>query len=201
MRTTERFPSAFAGILLFCAAASRVLPHPPNFAPMTAMAVFAGWVFPRYWSAIVAVAATMLISDIGLALLRDDWGYLFHGMLPIIYGTFAIITALSRSITRRRRSFGGVLLALVSGSLLFFVVSNFFVWALGTMYPHTLDGLATCYAMAIPFYHVNGLAPFELVRNAIAGDLVYTCAIWGAYFIVNRRWASLVANTVPLRNK
>lgn len=199
--TSERFPSAFAGVLLFLAAASRVLPHPPNFAPITAMAVFAGWVFPRYWLAVAAVTATMFISDVGLALLHDNWGYLIHGMLPIVYGTFAIMIALSRTIARQRRSYSGVLVALVSSSLLFFVVTNFFVWAFGTMYPHTLDGLATCYAMAIPFYHVNGLAPFELLRNAIAGDLVYTCVIWGAYFVVNRRWGSVVAGTVFLRNK
>ncbi|GIV52326.1 MAG: hypothetical protein KatS3mg038_2847 [Candidatus Kapaibacterium sp.] len=197
----KRFPETVAGILLFVAAASRILPHPPNFAPITAMAVFAGWIAPSYWAALSLVTATMLASDVGLALLHGDWGYLFHGMLPVIYGTFAIIIVISRLVGKRRRSFGAVAAVLVGSSLLFFVVTNFFVWLLGSMYPHTLEGLAMCYAMAVPFYHVNGLAPFELVRNALGGDILYALCLFGAYRVAGgRTWTASAIATPPAKH-
>lgn len=194
-RLQKRFPETLAGILLFAAAASRVLPHPPNFAPITAMAFFAGWIFPSYWTSLGLVSATMLASDIGLALLHGNWSYLFHGLLPVIYSTFALIIALSRFAGMRRRTVGFGAAVLIGSSVLFFVVTNFFVWLLGSMYPHTLEGLAMCFAMAVPFYHVNGLAPFELVRNALYGDVVYALCLFGAYRIAMGRTRAASAMT------
>lgn len=181
--STARTPSSIAGILLFLAAMSRLIPHPPNFAPMTAMAVFAGWTFPSVGSAALTICATMLTSDIGLSLLHNDWGYLFHGMLPIVYGTFVLIMLIARRFAIARQSFLRGVVSVLAGSAIFFVVTNFFVWLLGTMYPHSLEGLMTCYMMALPFYHSNGLAPFELVRNAVVGDVVYATILFGFYRI------------------
>ncbi|GIV54199.1 MAG: hypothetical protein KatS3mg039_0717 [Candidatus Kapaibacterium sp.] len=175
-----------SGVLLFVAAMSRLLPHPPNLAPITAMAVFSGWVFPSYRSAVVSVVTTMLASDLALALFHWDWGYIFHGMLPIVYGTFALIIALARVVSQRSDRWGWSLPTLLASSAIFFVITNFFVWALGSMYPKTWEGLATCYAMAVPFYHVNGLAPFELVRNALLGDVLYGGFLLGGYVIARR---------------
>ncbi|MCS7000094.1 MAG: hypothetical protein NZ481_04370 [Candidatus Kapabacteria bacterium] len=172
-RLEIHLPAGIAGVLLFAAAMSRLIPHPPNFAPVTAMAVFAGWTFPSFGSGVITVLGTMLVSDTALALVHNDWGYLFHSMLPVVYGTFVLIITISRIVASVRRSFIRGIGSLLLGSTIFFVVTNFFVWALGTFYPHTWEGLLTCYAMAVPFYHTNGLAPFELVRNALAADLLY----------------------------
>lgn len=168
------------------AALSRVVPHPPNFAPITAMAVFSGWYFLTYGSALLVVIASMVASDVALAMLHGDWSYLFHTTLPAIYVSFALIIALSRWIARQRRDGKAAVVALVGGSTVFFVLSNFAVWAFGTLYPHTLEGLATCYLMAVPFYHINGLAPFELVRNMVVGDLFYGTLLFGLGTLVER---------------
>jgi hypothetical protein len=180
-----------AGILLLVAALSRILPHPPNFAPITAMAVFAGWTYPSYGSALASVLLTMFASDLALGLIHWDWGYTFHGMLPVIYGTFALIIAISRSVARRKQSLRWATPTLLAGSAIFFVVTNFFVWLLGTMYPKSWEGLVTCFVMAIPFYHSNGLAPFELVRNAFVGDVFYGTVLFGGYALgirLRMRW-------------
>ncbi len=171
----------FSGVLLFLAAMSRALPHPPNFAPITAMAVFAGWTYTSYRTALLSVLLTMVASDLALALVHWDWGYLFHEMLPIVYGTFALIIMLSRAIANRTHRLRWSIPTLLLGSAVFFVVTNFFVWALSGMYPKSWDGLALCFAMAIPFYHTNGLAPFELVRNALIGDVLYGTLLFGCY--------------------
>jgi hypothetical protein len=197
--TTQRFSPWIAGVLLFLAAASRLLPHPPNFAPITAMAVYAGWVFPSYLGAVLTVCATMVASDIGLSLLFGDWGYLMHGMLPVVYASFAMIIALTRLVARHRRSAVSIFGSLVAGSAVFFVTTNFFVWALGSMYPHTLSGLLTCFTMAIPFYHTNGLAPFELVRNALVGDLLYGCLLFGFDALSKYVRTSLPTAKAPVR--
>lgn len=183
--STIRTPSSIAGALLFVAAMSRLLPHPPNFAPMTAMAVFAGWAFPSVGSAALTICATMLASDVGLSLLHNDWGYLFHGMLPVVYGTFILIMLIARRLAARRWTLLRGVSSVLAGSAIFFVLTNFFVWLLGTMYPHTLDGLVTCYLMALPFYHTNGLAPFELLRNALLGDVVYATILFGLFRIAD----------------
>lgn len=177
----DTFLNRVAGGLIIVAALSRLLPHPPNFAPITAMAVFSGWMFPSYREGLVVVLASMLISDIGLALVNAEWSYLLHSMLPVIYGTFAVIIALARWLAIRRTFIRGVL-SLAAGSAIFFIVTNFFVWLLGSMYPLTFEGLLTCYAMAVPFYHVNGLAPFELIQNAFIGDVFYGVLLFCLYY-------------------
>ncbi|MCX7930710.1 MAG: hypothetical protein N2663_08345 [Chlorobi bacterium] len=145
------------------------------------MAVFAGWTYSSLPLSIALVLSTMLTSDIALALINNEAGYLFHGMLPVVYGTFVFIVGISRYIAKHRRSVVRIIGSLLLGSTVFFVVTNFFVWLLSSMYPRTLDGLMMCYAMAVPFYHVNGLEPFSLVRNALLGDGLYGALLFGLY--------------------
>jgi hypothetical protein len=57
----------------------------------------------------------------------------------------------------------------VAGSVSFFLVSNFAVWAAWDMYPRTVAGLMTCFGAGIPFF-----------RHAIVGDLLFTTAMFGA---------------------
>ncbi len=128
----------------------RLLPHAPNFAPLGALALLAGMTGDqrKVWLPLAAVFATDLILGFypGFA-----WVYLSYGIL-FFTGYFARkAIGLKRSIT----------LPLV-GSSLFYLVSNFGVWAAGSIYPTTLAGLAQCYAAALPFF-----------RNTLAADLLY----------------------------
>ena len=56
-----------------------------------------------------------------------------------------------------------VMSAALAAAVSFFLISNFAVWAFGTMYPHNWAGLIQCYTMAIPFF-----------RNTFASDLILT---------------------------
>jgi hypothetical protein len=67
-------------------------------------------------------------------------------------------------------------------SILFFLVSNFAVWAsYRTLYPATLRGLATCYAAAVPFF-----------RHLLAADLVFTAIFFSIPVLLHgTAWDSL----------
>ena len=69
-----------------------------------------------------------------------------------------------------RKSVMRVGAAALGSSVLFFVVTNFTVWAAGTMYPKTIDGLLLCYTAAIPFFH-----------NSLAGNVFYATILFGSY--------------------
>ncbi len=70
--------------------------------------------------------------------------------------------------------------AAVAGAVSFFVLTNFGVWALGTMYPKTLAGLEACFAAAIPFF-----------RNMLVGDLFYTAVLFGGFYLLEQRFTGL----------
>lgn len=156
-------PLALAvGVLL--AAASRLIPHPPNVTPIAAMALFGGAYFSNLTAAYVVPLAAMLLSDV---ILR------FHRTMPFVYASFLLIVLIGYRL--RRRTGSAVALAALASSVLFFVVTNFGVWVTGTLYPKSLSGLATAYAAALPFF-----------RNTIVGDLLYVAVLFGGFALLER---------------
>jgi len=150
----------FIFALILLAIASRLIPHPANFAPIGALAIFAG-AYLRDRRSILIVLAAMLISDIIIGF--------YHPMIMLsVYGGFAIMYFISRH-TLRTVNFARVLSTTLTGSILFYIITNFAVWAFGTIYPHSLSGLIASYTMALPFF-----------RNSLAGDLFYTGALFSA---------------------
>jgi hypothetical protein len=152
---------ALLSAILF-AATLRLMPHPPNFTPIGAMALFSGAYLGRRPLAFVAPLGAMLLSDAVLGFYSGMW---------VTYLAIAIIVlvgwlALSRVSALR------VAGAAVACSVLFFLVSNFGTWALSGMYPHTGAGLAACYVAAIPFF-----------QNTLAGDLFYATLLFGGFRI------------------
>ena len=135
--------------LILIAILTRLLPHPPNFAPITSIALFSGFHFSNRRIAILIPLVSMFLSDIFLGM---------HSLMPVIYLSFILISVMSFYI--KTLSFTIVLLA----STLFFVLSNLGVWYF--YYPHNWGGLSTCFVLAIPFF-----------VNAIAGDLFYTSVL------------------------
>jgi len=147
---------------ILVAAVLRLVPHPPNFTPIGAMALFSGAYLGRRWLAFTAPLGAMLISDAVLGFYSGFWvTYLAIGLVVVIGWL-----ALSRVSPLR------VGLAAVASSVTFFLVSNFGTWALGGMYPHTSAGLAACYVAAIPFF-----------QNTLAGDLFYATLLFGGFRI------------------
>ena len=156
----SRILALLAAILL--AAALRLVPHPPNFTPIGAMALFSGAYLGRRALAFVAPLGAMLLSDALLGFYSGFWiTYLAIGLVVLIGWL-----ALSRVSPLR------VGAAAIASSITFFLVSNFGTWALSGMYPHSGAGLAACYIAAIPFF-----------QNTLAGDLFYATLLFGGFRI------------------
>lgn len=170
---------ALAAMILFVAMA-RLLPHPPNFAPVESMALFAGAVFLDKRLAILVPLVAMAISDIGLALLFGA-GYGFHKLLPVVYACIAATVVLG-FLLRGRIGVLSVGAASVVSALGFFAITNFFVWWGSSFYPQTAQGLIACYVAALPF-----------LKNAIAGALVYSLILFGGHALLRRRYPALAA--------
>lgn len=155
----------FTFSLILLAALSRLLPHAPNVAPITALALFSGVYLDKKHAFIIPIAA-LLISDIFLG---------FYSGLEWVYGSFLAIGFIGLWL----RSHPGVLptmAATLAGSVLFFIVTNFGVWiASPGLYPHTLEGLGLCYTAAIPFF-----------RNTLLGDAAYVASMFGLFELVRR---------------
>jgi hypothetical protein len=154
-----------AGMILV-AALSRLLPHPPNFTPIAALALFGGAQFANPRAAFLVPLVAMLLSDLILG---------FTNLTPVIYGCFALTVCLGFWV-RRRRDVGRIAVAALAGSLLFFVITNFAVWAASGLYPRTLAGLVECYIAALPFF-----------RNTLAGDLFYSAILFGGLKLAERQ--------------
>ena len=164
----SRILALLSAILL--AAALRLVPHPPNFTPIGAMALFSGAYLGRRALAFVAPLAAMLLSDAVLGFYSGMW---------VTYLAVALV-ALLGAITLQKRTPVRIGLAAVAGSALFFLVSNFGTWALSGMYPHTAAGLAACYVAAIPFF-----------QNTLAGDLFYATLLFGGFALLERALPTL----------
>lgn len=150
-------------LIIFVAVTMRLMPHPPNFAPIAAMALFGGVYLNRGYAIAIPIIA-LFISDILI-------GFYSPTVMVSVYGSFAL-TGLLGLWLRKRKSPRSVVLAAVGSSVLFFLVTNFAVW-LGGWYPRNLTGLAECYTLALPFF-----------RNTILGDLFYTGVFFGGYELV-----------------
>jgi hypothetical protein len=154
--------SIFIGsALILIAAMSRLLPHPMNFAPIAAMALAGGVYLDKRYSLIVPIAA-LLVSDIFIG---------FHNTMIFVYGSFILIGFLGLWL-KSHKKVGPILGITLLSSFLFFVITNFGVWLTGGgwFYPKTWQGLIECYTLAVPFF-----------RNTVAGDLVYTGVLFGAF--------------------
>ena len=141
---------------------SRLIPHPWNVTPVMAIALFGGAALPRGW-ALVLPLAIVALSD-----LLIGW----HNTVPFTWAGFLFAGMIGWWI-RRKPSGGRIFAATLTGSVTFFVISNFGVWLIGDLYPRSLAGLWACAVAAIPFF-----------RTALAGDLVYTGALFGLHYLV-----------------
>ncbi len=162
---------ALGGIVL-AAAAMRLLPHPPNVAPIAAIALFGGAHFASKRAALAVPLLAMWLSDVFL-------GFGVDRVMPFVYGSFALIVVLGRLIRDRRSplAVGG---AALTGSVLFFVITNFGVWLSGDLYPRTAEGLVACYVAAIPFF-----------QNTLTGNLFYAGVLFGGFGLAERRFPAL----------
>lgn len=152
--------------LIAAAALSRLIPHPPNFSPIEATALFAGAVFVDRRLALLVPIAAMLLSDVFLG---------FHGGMPVVYACIALTAWFGRGLAQRRSALRIAAYGLAS-AVFFFVATNLHVWLGSGMYPLTAAGLAECFALALPFF-----------QNQLAGVAFYSLVLFGGFALVERR--------------
>lgn len=165
--------------LIVLAVLTRLLPHPHNFTPIAAVGLFGASVFNRRWLAFAVPFLSLFLSD--LYLNNVVYGHLFDHWVWFgslwVYAAFGLVIVVGRLLLRTKRGAGRVVLASLSASVIFFLLTNFGVWATSGMYPHTLAGLGTCYAAGLPFF-----------GNTLMGDLLYSTALFGGYAWATRYW-------------
>ena len=152
-------------LAIFAAAAMRLLPHPPNFSPIAAMALFSGAYLPKRSLAFIAPIAALLLSDLVLG---------FYPELVFVYLSVAATVLIGWAVSKRK-TVVHVAAAAVAGSVLFYLVTNFGVWLMSGMYPMTAAGLVACYVAAIPFF-----------QNTLAGDLFFAALLFGGFAVAER---------------
>ena len=128
------------GGLILLGLLARLLPHPPNFTPLLAIALLCGAVYARPLDAVLVPLGVLLVTDLWLGL---------HGSLWAVYGSIVLIAALG---WRMKRSTASLLVTATGASVLFFALTNFAVWWGSGLYPLTAAGLLACYMAAIPFF-------------------------------------------------
>ena len=146
-------------ILITILAFSRLMPHPPNFTPLLGMAVFSGVIFDRKVFAFVVPLAAMFLSDLVLG---------FHSSISIIYFAITLNVVIGFLLVSKFTYLKG-LVALFSGAFTFFIVTNFAVWLGSGMYSQDINGLISCYIMALPFF-----------QNTLISSLIYGL---GAFYL------------------
>jgi hypothetical protein len=161
------FPTRFLTVsgLILAAALARLVPHPPNFTPIAAMALLGGACFADRRLAFVVPLAAMFLSDLVLG---------FSAVTPVIYGCFAAIVGIG-FLLRNRRGVVRIAAASLTASLLFFVVTNYAVWQLYDYYPKTLAGLIECYVAALPFFGYS-----------LAGDAAWVTMLFGGMALMEK---------------
>ena len=156
---------------ILAAAALRLVPHPPNFSPIGAMALFSGAYLGRRGAvALAAPLGALFLSDLLLG---------FYRGMPTVYFSVALIVIIGW-LSLRRVSPIRVGAAAIASSVLFFALTNFGVWLSTGFYPRTIDGLVACYVAAIPFF-----------QNTVAGDLFYSVVLFGGFALLQRKVPAL----------
>lgn len=146
-------------VIILFAVVLRLIPHPPNVAPITAMALFGGVYLNKRYALIVPLLA-LFLSDVFLG---------FYDTMPFVYGSFFLTGLLGLWVKKHKKASYIIATSLFS-SLLFYLITNFGVWLVSPMYQKTMNGFIDCYVMALPFF-----------RNTIFGDLLYVGLFFGSY--------------------
>ena len=154
-------------LLILIGVATRLLPHPPNFAPIMALGLFAGAYMNKKTAYLVPIAA-MLVADYFIGF------YDFRIMLSV-YVCIALGSVVGVWL-KKNKTVTKIALSSLVVSVIFFVVTNFSLWYFGDFYAHTADGLILCYTMAIPYFH-----------NSVMGNVVYVLFFFGSYELFGKQ--------------
>ena len=179
--------------LILIASISRLFPLLPNFQPIMGIALFAGSIFAsnkKFAFAIPLLA--MLISDTILSLFSLNlFGYYagFHDTILFVYLSFALVVFLGIKFTKSDNILS-VLIGSISGSIIFFIITNFAVWIFGIgidglPYTKSISGLMSCYIAAIPFF-----------KNTLLSSVLYSFALFTSYNLASKYILKPILNRI-----
>lgn len=154
-------------LMIFASAFVRFIPHPPNFAPVAAMALFGGAYFTKKWAAFLVPVSAMFITDLFLG---------FHETMWAVYLSFALIVVIGMTMIKQKK-IGFIFFASVISSVSFFIITNFGTWLSTSYYEKTVTGLIACYIAAIPFFH-----------QTLLSDLFFVVILFGMYEILKAKF-------------
>ena len=157
----------FAAGLIIAAAFTRLIPHYPNFTAVGAIALFGGTYLPNKKLAFIVPLVAMLLTDLIIG---------FHPTMWAVYLSFGLIVLIGFQVSKNKKVMN-ILLATISSSILFFLVTNFAQWLSDPFYAKTGAGLAQCFTMAIPFFSYTAL-----------GDMFYVGILFGAYELAKTKF-------------
>lgn len=157
-------------------ALARLIPHPPNFAPVGAVSLYSGARLP-VWQAYLVPLAVMLVTDPILSI------FVYHvpafsRIQLFIYASFLIGVLLGRFL-RGTENIAKIGAFTLLNSVQFFLISNFGSWYLFHSYPMTVAGLVDCYVAAIPFFGWT-----------LASDVLYVAVLFGVHALLTRTIAA-----------
>ena len=141
--------------IFFVLAASRFVPHPPNFTSLLALSFYVPAFFGKKY--IPALILSFALTDIFLG---------FHNTLFFTWGSVILIGYISSYFSHHtfKRIFGAI-----TGVILFFIITNFGVWSsAGSLYDQNLNGLILCYTLALPF-----------LLNSLISTIIFSLVIEG----------------------
>ncbi|GIK22094.1 MAG: hypothetical protein BroJett005_15080 [Ignavibacteriota bacterium] len=153
--------------MIILAALVRFIPHPPNFAPIAALALFGGKYYTDKKFAFIVPVLVMIITDAVIG---------FHYLIPAVYISFLIIAGIGL-LLRKTNKVSWLIAGSIAASTLFFILTNFYEWYAGILYPQTFNGLITCYVAAIPFFF-----------NTLIADLLFVIAMSMTFEFLTRKY-------------
>ena len=147
--------------LIFILALARLIPHPPNFTPIIAVAIMSSFFFKNIYLSIFVLLISMLLGDIFIG---------FYYNMIFVYLSLIFIVLIFFQVNKKI-SFKSLFIFGFVGSFIFYLFSNFGVWMLGNLYSKDLKGLVECYVLAIPFF-----------KNTFFSTLIFS---YSAYLVHN----------------
>jgi hypothetical protein len=161
--------------LTVLAALVRLLPHPPNFAPIGAVALFGGAKL-RGWQAYLVPLLAMAVTDPLRSLMEGGYPAYSWGT-AVVYASFLVSVFLGRTFLRNSSNPGKIAGVTLFSSIQFFVLTNLATWwAMPGLYARSIAGLMECYVAALPFF-----------GRTLLADFFYTAVLFSAYALLTRR--------------
>ena len=169
--------------LIIVVALARLIPNMPNFSPMAAIALFCAAHFNKLWKAILVTLLATFVSDVILnntiySSMSNGFTFFYDGFI-LQYIAYAVIALMGSTFfinINKTKVIGGSL----ATTLVFFIISNFGAWISLPFYSKDIAGLMSSYAAGLPF-----------LKNTLLSDLFYTSLLFGAYYLLQNRFAAL----------